>query len=80
MLLQPYKEYIGSGEGGYWVYWPTEKNGQAFSCLTRHQALTPYSDYYTYKKNLPIAPCTISKLELDGVVVKQAGGFCNQNQ
>lgn len=46
-----------------------------FNCLTGHESV-PFGDYYTYSKDLPVAPCTVSKLELDGQVVKQAGGFC----
>lgn len=70
LLLQPYTTV---DEFGGQTHWPSEKNGSDFSCLTVQQPLTsPYADYYTYSKNLPSESCTISKLELDGVVVKQS--------
>lgn len=81
MLLQPYKEHVGTTDGGHWVYWPPEKGSALqFSCITTHQTLTPYSDYYTYKNNLLAENCTISKLELDGVIVKQSGSFCTEKR
>lgn len=76
ILLQPYMEI---GADGSQTSWPREKNGADFSCITAHQTLAPYSDYYTYSKNLPAETCTVSKLELDGKIVKQSGGFCGED-
>lgn len=47
-----------------------------WSCTAGHETV-PFADYRTYEKELPSAPCTVSKLELDGQVVKQSGGLCD---
>lgn len=75
MLLQPYTE---TDLDGMETRWPPEKNGSDFSCITAHKSLSLYGDYYMYSKNLPSETCTLSKLELDGKVVKQSGNFCDE--
>lgn len=75
MLLQPYME---SDFDGFQTSWPPEKNGSDFSCITTHRPLSSYESYYVYSKNLPSESCTLSKLELDGRVVKQSGNFCDE--
>lgn len=89
MLLQPYTEMVhdsyGGGDGGFWnmvpKYWPKEtNNGTSFDCRTVHIPLdTPFSDYVTYKNNLPVEDCTKQRLELDGVIVKESGEFCKDD-
>jgi hypothetical protein len=77
MLLQPYGEYVSSPKPGHWVYWPPEKGSALqFSCITTHQPLSLAKNYYAYKNTLPAENCTISKLILDGTIVKQSGSFC----
>lgn len=46
-----------------------------FNCNTGHETVA-FADYRTYEKELPSGPCTVSKLELDGQVVKQSGDWC----
>lgn len=75
MLLQPYVE---TDVDGIQTSWPRETNGSRFSCTTVHRSLSPYGDYAAYSKNLPAESCTLSKLELDGKIVKQSGSFCDE--
>jgi hypothetical protein len=79
MLFQPYIETITDSRYGTTITnsWPPEKNGSDFSCITTHQPL-PFvlQDYYTYSRNLPSEPCTISRLKLDDKIVKESGSYC----
>ena len=73
MLLQPYTETDSEGNV---IGWPSEKNGKDFSCIMTHREIMPYGHYYSLIKYLPAESCTVSKLVLDGKIVKTAGSFC----